>query len=475
MKRCVFCILLGAFSSIPLFAESWMGAGNPEDPYQITSINHLMELSERVLMGFSYEGYYFRLNADLNMSDTEDEWTPIGSFSTPFAGYFDGNGKEIKGLSFKGGDYVGLFGYLAHTAVVKNLTFIEPEGWSRYCTGVICGLNEGLIQSCTVGRGEISNVKIIGGIAGINYGVIDSCYNYCYMYSRVAIGGISGFNYGTITNCVNFRDFEGLVGIGGIVGLNGGFSHVPCNHESHELGVVSHCVNNGMVIGDTYAGGICGRNQGTVRNCKNSGSVRAIYAAGGIVGVNGSIVNAPGYIYNSYCNATIFAEDSVAGGICGTNTANGFIDNVFSQGETESLEAIPNLIVDRDEGFSDHLYYLLEDVDGYRYYDSLNTIVSMLNHWADTTFVPSIYSWLLWDSDLSFVDNSTPTEVDKVQSTHQAEIVVGGIWLAEGASVYTIRGELVYMNNSAKRCFIPLRDGLYLSNGTKVLVVHKHK
>ena len=105
----------------------------------------------------------------------------------------------------------------------------------------------------------------------------------------------------------------------------------------------------------------------------------------------------------------------------------------------------------------------------------LYSIVSVLNDWADTTSVSSVNSWLLWDFDVRFVDNNIPTEVDKVLSSNQAEIVVGGIWLSEGASVYSIRGELVYMNNSAKRCFIPLKDGLYLSNGTKVLVVHKHK
>lgn len=479
MIRTICVILFSLLTSLSSIAESWLGGGTALDPYQISTVEQLQELSERVNSGSSYKGIFFRLEADLNMADSLvdcHDWIPIGSVSSPFAGVFDGNGKEIDSIIFAGGDYVGLFGYLSHTAVVKDVTLNDPSGWAGVCMGGISGLNEGTIQSCKVNGGSISDVKIIGGITGINYGVVDSCSSSCYLYSKLATGGIVGYNYGEVKNCTNQRGFDGILGTGGIVGYNGGFTHVPCNHEYHELGFVSHCINEGRVFGDTYTGGICGRNDGYVLNCGNEALVKSLYEVGGIVGVNGSMVNAEGFVYNSYNRGTVYAENSTAGAICGTNTGRGTIDNVFNSGVVVSENSDTTWMVAVDEGLAAHLYDFQMDESDSTYYEALDSVFVMLKDWADTVSLNYIYPWVFIDSILDFGLYVAPPIQTSVEDVGRAddsisESVFGGIWLADGSSVYTVKGELVYLNRSGQRRFMRLKPGVYVVNRKKILVV----
>ncbi len=508
MKRTYLSIILGLLYSLFLSAESWTGTGDAMDPYQISSVEQLQELADRVNEGTSYEDQYFLLTEDLDMSDTTadcQDWIAIGTLKRPFAGFFDGNGKEIRNIQFAGGNYLGLFGCLSHRAEVWDLTIFNPNGWGNADMGVICGLNEGTIRACKVVRGGISDPKIIGGIAGINYGIIDGCSNDCYVSSKIATGGIAGFNYGVITNCTNTRGFDGLMGTGGIVGYNGGFSHEPCNHDTHKRGFVSHCANEGTVLGDSYTGGICGRNDGLLVNCENEGLVKSLVYSGGIAGVNGSVVNTAGTIYNSFNTGTIYAEDSIAGAICGLNTGNGVVDNVFNEGKILSSDTTSTLLVARDEGFSDHLYELFRDftyeplpidtlstdstaVDSLvsvenlaakRYYQSLDSIVTLMNTWVDTVHFSPLYTWSATDSVISFGVYEVTTDVaeeinESMKEDTQTEVAYGGVWLEKNHSIYTVKGELIYLNRGGKLRYVPLRIGLYVvgdKNGFKKVMV----
>ena len=85
--------------------------------------------------------------------------------------------------------------------------------------------------------------------------------------------------------------------------------------------------------GDTYVGGICGKNEGNIEGCEASGKVEANnqYAdIGGICGYNGT-----GYVKD--CTAAVKVNTSLkhekAGGICGENI--GTIEKCNSIGEMQ--------------------------------------------------------------------------------------------------------------------------------------------
>ena len=65
----------------------------------------------------------YRLVANLDISS--EEWMPIGSFTEPYLGIFDGNGYTISGLTIldRNDDFNGLFGYLS--GEVRDLTLSD--------------------------------------------------------------------------------------------------------------------------------------------------------------------------------------------------------------------------------------------------------------------------------------------------------------------------------------------------------------
>ena len=140
----------GSYGEIALRSYYERGSGDSaEDPYVITRPRHLYNLSRLQGLGVYGSKKYFRIGEvglngddtglpvcyaddsssetvpylDMSASDYENERIiAIGSESTPFYGVFDGNNVEIKGLTvYADPEDAGLFGYTAHTSMVKNL------------------------------------------------------------------------------------------------------------------------------------------------------------------------------------------------------------------------------------------------------------------------------------------------------------------------------------------------------------------
>lgn len=111
----------------------------------------------------------------------------------------------------------------------------------------------------------------IGGIVGVNTGIVKQCYNSTNINSNtIHVGGIVGFNVweiadsGTIENCYNTGNITGYAQIGGIVGTN------------YKNGILENCYNIGNIKatiyeentpGTNYEGGIAGTNYNTIQNC----------------------------------------------------------------------------------------------------------------------------------------------------------------------------------------------------------------
>ncbi len=200
-----------------------------------TSINTAHQLQ---LMTLKPAAVY-TLNTDIDAtgtSNTGDVWgskgfAPVGGYSVPFSGIFDGQGHTISNLTIyqRKLNRVGLFGVIDSGATVQNTTLAG---------GTINGYSGS-----------------IGGLAGINYGALTNCRTSVAVKGTKGgfVGGMIGSNNGTISNSQASGNVSGLGGFrGGIAGMNNG--------------TISSCDATGTVTGHGgYTGQLVGDNNGTIR------------------------------------------------------------------------------------------------------------------------------------------------------------------------------------------------------------------
>ena len=256
--------------------------------YQITSAQDLIDFATLVNNGTTNANA--KLTKDIDLSGKT--YTPIGTSSKQYSGTFNGNDKSIKNLTFSDlQKHRGIFGCVGKNGIIQNLT---------------------LGGNCTIkGTGNI------GGIAGLNYGIITNCK----VNNTVSVaGGVSYEAY-----------WEGtLYNFGGIVGRNEG-SISKCTNAAS----VSYNTSNSDVSLSNF-GGIAGNNlnSGNIAECQNIGSIKGILNVGGIVGNNQATV------MNSLNTASIIGNNSSSGGIIGKN--NGTATNNYYAGSC-NLGGISNV------------------------------------------------------------------------------------------------------------------------------------
>ena len=134
------------------------GGGTEENPYMIETVTELCKLQEQVNEGNSYNGIYFRLSNDLDMSGIS--WLPMGDGTNAFEGVFDGDGHTITNISVTdvgNGCSTGFFGNLSGT--VRNL-----------------GIKDMTVNVNNIGGA--ARIAYAGGIAGTlkGTGEVDRCY-----------------------------------------------------------------------------------------------------------------------------------------------------------------------------------------------------------------------------------------------------------------------------------------------------------
>lgn len=96
--------------------------------YVIETAEQLNNLSKLVAMGVFGPQHTFKLGADIDYATSNEALIPIGSDDTPFYSTFDGQGHTITGLKVVGEDIadIGMFGYVANNATIKNYILINP-------------------------------------------------------------------------------------------------------------------------------------------------------------------------------------------------------------------------------------------------------------------------------------------------------------------------------------------------------------
>ena len=233
--------LVGTISLKPDSALQDPGDGTPENPYKIYTAEQLAELASRVNSGETYDGVYFEIMNDIDLSGY-DSWTPIGSDEHRFNGNFNGNNYFISNIKITECTYeVGLFGYV-HEAVIENVHLSNVQialPTVNVAGGIAGGAWASNITNCSVSGdfdvpvNQPTNLAM-GGIVGIINGnsIISNCKNSANIDGGAGnqIGGIAGYAVATmnstiqILNCSNSGKIYGGESVGDIVGYQYAYS-----------------------------------------------------------------------------------------------------------------------------------------------------------------------------------------------------------------------------------------------------------
>lgn len=263
---------------------------------EISRVNELIEFANKCKYDSYSKDKIVKLTADIDVSGSDFKGISY------FAGTFDGGSHIISGFNvdYKGSDF-GFFRYIAESGFITNLNIsgsINVTG-SQENIGGIVGVNKGVINESSF-SGKVNASTATGAIAGYNHenAKIVSCTSDADILATNQTGGIAGVNDGLISSCtsksrVNTQELDTTLDIGGVdVGTLNLTQNVIDRNDmggiaGESTGIISDCVNYGK-IGFAHTGynvgGIAGKQSGKVITCSNEGEIYGRKDVGGIVG-----------------------------------------------------------------------------------------------------------------------------------------------------------------------------------------------
>lgn len=263
---------------------------------EISRVNELIEFANKCKYDSYSKDKIVKLTADIDVSGSDFKGISY------FAGTFDGGSHIISGFNvdYKGSDF-GFFRYIAESGFITNLNIsgsINATG-SQENIGGIAGVNIGVINESSF-SGKVNASTATGAIAGYNHenAKIVSCTSDADILATNQTGGIAGVNDGLISSCtsksrVNTQELDTTLDIGGVdVGTLNLTQNVIDRNDmggiaGESTGIISDCVNYGK-IGFAHTGynvgGIAGKQSGKVITCSNEGEIYGRKDVGGIVG-----------------------------------------------------------------------------------------------------------------------------------------------------------------------------------------------
>lgn len=263
---------------------------------EISRVNELIEFANKCKYDSYSKDKIVKLTADIDVSGSDFKGISY------FAGTFDGGSHIISGFNvdYKGSDF-GFFRYIAESGFITNLNIsgsINVTG-SQKNIGGIAGVNKGVINESSF-SGKVNASTATGAIAGYNHenAKIVSCTSDADILATNQTGGIAGVNDGLISSCtsksrVNTQELDTTLDIGGVdVGTLNLTQNVIDRNDmggiaGESTGIISDCVNCGK-IGFAHTGynvgGIAGKQSGKVITCSNEGEIYGRKDVGGIVG-----------------------------------------------------------------------------------------------------------------------------------------------------------------------------------------------
>jgi len=301
----------------------------------VRTARHLADIGSNIYIAYLGDIYTFRQELDIDISyydnpdtpDPGDGWTydviSIGKSAQQFGGVYDGRGYRITLNSDSSHHTTGLFAYT--NGAIQDVNLYTSDAYTMgdddYASGVLCGINTGTIDNCTVtfGTGHAILGAPFGTMAGNNTGTITDCVvttsgTITLSNGYGNVGGFVGISSGTITNCFVRPGVSSYAGFT----LTG---HVAAGFAYSNSGTIEHCSVTGVVTGagdSSFAGGFVYANTGAIAKCYANCLVTAFNAAGFAFTSNASGAT----IQNCY---SMLKVTSI--GTYGTRPAAGFVYN----------------------------------------------------------------------------------------------------------------------------------------------------
>lgn len=331
--------------------------------YTINSIEDLVELSNRVNSGESFEGKTVVLGKTLDFNDDSSYKNPqdnttygdyngdgtlesikqeltnisvgtgfkaIGNNENTFKGTFDGKGYEIKNLKVyanNGSLYGGAFGKIV-SAKIMNIGIVDAKVISNSLSsgGLIGNASDSKIINCyNTGNFQTENRAPVAGIVGeVTNSKLINCYNESDLTATCAGGIAYIIQNSTLQDCYN---------TGNVTASSSPAAGIVYNISNS---TITDCYNTGEITGYYGAGGISYNfTNNKINNSYNTGNITTTGSgyAGGIVGndvIDSTISNCynTGIIKN---NST--SSSASAGGIAAYGVRNSSIENCYNTGD----------------------------------------------------------------------------------------------------------------------------------------------
>ena len=284
------------------------GSGIASDPYIIKTGSQLLLIKE-------YNELYFKLANDIDLGDRN--WLPY-----TFKGNLDGNNKTISNLKIeRNEDYLGLFSINQGTIKNFAISGVQIEAPHNHNIGAMAGYNSGNINSCKVLLDNNSTIKgssNVGGIAGGSGSIISNCMvkssnNKSFTINgEREVGGLVGLvekNSEVLSNVVS-AGVSDVKNVGGIAGLSSS-SIVKCAY----VGDIYVETQGGGIVGYMKRENLSKAN---VEQCKAEINITgAKETIGGIIGF--AYGTDSSHIIASYSSGTISGHSDAThiGGLVG--------------------------------------------------------------------------------------------------------------------------------------------------------------
>lgn len=332
----------------------WEGSGTAESPYLIGTAAELAGLAKRTNANEDFQGKYFRLTADIRMSDPsvpDDQkpvWTPIASHSIKnddpetnpggwygeehwFKGTFDGAGHTIYDLWFSG--------------TTNFDDFDDPFGDGQLDFSAFNIALFGGLDGATICNLNVKGVNIGGAIvAGLAIEAHNTTFTDLYIDGHVKSGNIKdgGSAAGLVSEAYSCR----FVRCESNVNVYSKSNPACLVGKLKAASIVEDCSAGGTATGCVFVAGLVssatawaeGNDDSvpTIRNSRSSALVTIIPGrnqgndGGGFIGLN------CGYIYNCHATGNVHVTTDCGAGFCSENR--GHIESCYATGDVYNEE-----------------------------------------------------------------------------------------------------------------------------------------
>ena len=292
--------------------------------------------SEAELMAIDIAGLDedYILMKDLDFATTT--FTPIGDYSHPFTGTFNGNNKTISNITFSNSNTisVGLFSS-TDNAFIFNLTLknVSFEG-NSYVGGLIGRATDTSVSRCSVVNSnscQISGQNSVGVFIGVieDSTILNSSATGDANGTNTVGGFIGYIRNSVVSNSSATSDADGDTNVGSFVGYMVGSTISN-----------SSAAGNATGTGDTVGGFVGNMTGSDISKSYATGSATGANYVGGFVG--GMYTNAS--VSESYALGNADGTGSYIGGFVGLISDLSSIVNCYAMGDADGSSAVGGFV-----------------------------------------------------------------------------------------------------------------------------------